>query len=258
MEMRRVLVMTLGALILLGAGLARAELVQRGDIRLDFDGRFAPKVLPRDRDAPVSVLIGGSVKSVNGGRPEGLRQISVAVNRYSKVYTRGLPRCSPGILQSTSTEQALERCRGALVGSGHFGAVVELSNDHFPVTGRILAFNGGTPSHPGLLLHIYNASPAKTTIVLKFAITHPKHGDFGTVFTAHIPEIASDLGYVTDISLKFDRQYRYGGRPRSFLSARCAAPAGFGGGPFAFARGRFKFANGQRLSTTLTRVCQVR
>src|SRR5262249_42265060 len=71
-------------------------------------------------------------------------------------------------------------------------------------------------------------------------------------------EIASDLGYVTDISLKFDRQYQYGGRPRSFLSARCAAPAGFGGGPFAFARGRFKFANGQRLSTTLTRVCQVR
>jgi len=215
-------------------------------------------VLPRDRDAPVSVLIGGSVSSVNGGRPPGLREISIAVNRYSKLYTRGLPRCEPGILQSTSTDEALERCRPALVGTGRFGAIVDFSNDQFPVQGRILAFNSGSPRHPQLILHIYNANPAKTTIVLRFAITHPKKGDFGTVFTARIPEIASDLGYVTDLSLHFDRQYRYRGKPRSFLSARCAAPAGFGGGPFAFARGKFKFANGQRLSTTLTRVCQVR
>lgn len=244
--------------MLFGAGLARAELVQRGDLRLDFDGHFAPKVLPRDHDAPVSVLIGGSVMSVNGGRPPGLRRISIAVNRYSKLYTRGLPRCEPGLLQSTSTEEALERCRGALVGSGHFGATVDFSKEKFPVEGRILAFNSGGPRRPGLLLHIYNPRPAKTTIVLRFLITRPAHGDFGTVFTARIPEIASNLGYVTDLSLRFDRRYRYRGLPRSFLSARCAAPAGFGGGPFAFARGRFDFANGQRLSTTLTRVCQVR
>jgi hypothetical protein len=256
--MRRIVVLTITASLLLGAGLARAELTQRGDLRLDFDGHFAPKILPRDRDAPVSVLIGGSVSSVHGGRPPGLRKISIAVNRYSKVYTRGLPACEPGILQSTSTAEALERCRPALVGSGHFGAIVDFSNDQFPVRGRILAFNSGSPRHPRLLLHIYNANPAKTTIVLKFAITHPKKGDFGTVFTARIPEIASDLGYVTDISLNFDRQYRYLGKPRSFLSARCAAPAGFGGGPFAFAKGRFDFASGQRLGITLTRVCQVR
>jgi hypothetical protein len=256
--MRRILVLTVTASVLLGAGLARAELVQHGDLRLAFNGRFAPKVLPRDRDAPVSVLIGGSVSSVNGGRPPGLREISIAVNRYSKLYTRGLPRCEPGILQSTSTNEALERCRPALVGTGRFGAIVDFSNDQFPVQGRILAFNSGSARHPQLILHIYNANPAKTTIVLRFAISHPKKGDFGTVFTARIPEIASDLGYVTDISLHFDRQYRYRGKPRSFLSARCAAPAGFGGGPFAFARGKFRFANGQRLSTTLTRVCQVR
>jgi hypothetical protein len=256
--MRRILVLTVSAAVLLGAGLANGELVQRGNVRLDFDGRFTPKILPRDRDAPVSVQIGGAVRSVDGGRPPGLRQISIAVNRYSTVYTRGLPRCLPGALQSTSTEEALERCRPALVGKGNFGATVAFDKDEFPVSGRVLAFNSGTSRKPGLILHIYNAIPAKTTIVLKFAITHPARGDFGTVFTARIPEIASDLGYVTDLSLKFERRYRYRGKPRSFLSARCAAPAGFGGGPFAFAKGRFDFANGQRLSTTLTRVCQVR
>jgi hypothetical protein len=256
--MRPTLILTIAAAVLLGAGLARADLVQRGDVRLDFDGRFTPKVLPRERDAPVSVQIGGSVTSVHGGRPPGLRQISIAVNRYSKLYTNGLPRCEPGMLQSTSTSEALERCRPALVGSGRFGAIVDFSNDQFPVEGRVLAFNSGSSRHPRLLLHIYNANPAKTTIVLRFAITHPAKGDFGTVFTARIPEIASDLGYVTDLSLHFDRQYRYRGQARSFLSARCAAPAGFGGGPFAFAKGKFDFANGQRLSITLTRVCQVR
>src|SRR5262245_740846 len=224
--MRRILVLTTAAAVLLGAGLARAELIQRGDIRLDFDGRFAPKILPRDPDAPVTVLIGGSVKSVNGGRPPELRKIKISVNRYSKLYTRGLPRCEPGELQSTSTDEALSRCRDALVGSGHFGAIVDFSKDQFPVTGRILAFNSGSARHPGLLLHIYNKAPAKTTIVLRFVITHPAKGDFGTVFTARIPEIASDLGYVTDLSLRFDRTYRYRGQPHSFLSARCAAPAG--------------------------------
>jgi hypothetical protein len=258
MKMRRILVLTASAAVLLGAGLAQAEITQRGDLRLDFDGRFTPKVLPRDRDAPVSVLIGGAVSSVNGGRPPGLRHISIAVNRYSKVYTRGLPRCQSGLLQSTSTDEALERCGPALVGTGNFGAVVDFSKDHFPVEGRILAFNSGSPEKPGLLLHIYGPSPAQTTIVLRFEISRPTKGEFGTVFSARIPEIASDLGYVTDISLKFDRQYRYRGQPRSFLSARCAAPAGFSGGPFAFAKGRFEFDNGQRLSTTLTRVCQVR
>ena len=149
MKMRRFLVLTASAAVLLGAGLAQAEITQRGDLRLDFDGRFAPKVLPRDRDAPVSVLIGGAVSSVNGGRPPGLRHISIAVNRYSKVYTRGLPRCQSGLLQSTSTDEALERCGPALVGTGNFGAVVDFSKDHFPVEGRILAFNSGSPRSRG-------------------------------------------------------------------------------------------------------------
>jgi hypothetical protein len=255
--MRRVLI-PIVALLLLGTGLARAELVQRGDLRLDFDGGFTPKTLPRDRSAPVSVEIGGSVISVKGGRPPELRRISIAVNRYSRLFTSGLPRCAPGVLQTTSTSVALERCGGALVGRGRYGATVEFERSRFPVVGRILAFNAGTVRRPGLLLHIYGMNPTKVTIVVKFNITRPPRGEFGTVFTARIPSIASDLGYVTDLSLRFDRRYRYRGEPRSYLSARCAAPAGFGGGPFAFAKGRFDFANGQRLSTTLTRVCKVR
>jgi len=244
---------------LLGAGLASGELVQRGDLRLDFSGRFAPQALPRDRAAPVSVLIAGSVATVDGSRPPELRRISIAVNRYGSVFTRGRPTCRSGLLETTSSREALSRCGGALVGRGSFGATVDFTvEERFPVEGRILAFNSGDRRRPQLLLHIHGSDPVQSTIVLKFRISRPPRGNFGTVFTARIPKIASDLGYVTDISLRFSRRYMYAGKPRSFLSARCAAPSGFGGGPFAFVRGRFAFANGQKLSTTLTRVCRVR
>ena len=94
--------------------------------------------------------------------------------------------------------------------------------------------------------------------MLVFKVSHPRRGRFGTVVSTTIPKIASDLGYVTSLRLDFDRRYRFGGRSRSFLSARCAAPSGFPGTIFTLARGRFVFANGQQLTTTLTRDCRVR
>jgi hypothetical protein len=77
------------------------------------------------------------------------------------------------------------------------------------------------------------------------------------VFSARIPKIASELGFVTAVDLTFGRNYTYGGKRHSFLSAQCAAPLGFPGAVFTFARGSFTFANGQRLSTALARNCWV-
>jgi hypothetical protein len=257
--MRYLIVIALLTAALLGTSLAHGESVQSGDLRVSFSGRFAPKSLPREIAAPVSVAIGGSVVSVDGGRPPELRRISIAVNRHGRIYTRGLPVCDSSVLETTSSEEALARCGSALLGTGRFEANVDFnSGEAFPVEGRILAFNGGSPRRPALLLHIHGSNPVNATVVLNFAITRPERGNFGTVFTTKIPRIASDLGYVTHISLRLDRRYRFKGEPRSFFSARCAAPPGFGGGPFAFVRGRFAFANGQTLSTTLTRVCRVR
>ena len=73
-----------------------------------------------------------------------------------------------------------------------------------------------------------------------------------------LPRIAADLGYVSNISLEFGRKYFYQGKQRSFLSARCAAPDGFPGALFSFARGTFFFADGKRVTSTLARDCLVR
>lgn len=257
--MRRRALTALCAALLVGAGAAQAELVQKGDLRLSFEGKFNPKQLPRDRNAPVSIDVSGSIATADGTRPPELRRIQIGVNRYGSVDTRGLPHCRPGLIQNTSTELARRRCGRALVGNGRFGAFVDFPEEpSFPVSGAILAFNGRVGGRPALLLHIHGTVPVRATIVLVFHITRPADGRFGTVFTARIPKIASDLGYVTDISIRLSRRFRHDGERRSYLNARCAAPAGFTGGPFSFARGTFSFANGQRLAVTLTRNCRVR
>jgi hypothetical protein len=250
---------TLAIAALVGASLANGELTQRGNLRLAFTGKIAPKKLPRTGAAPVSVRISGSIGTADGARPPELSKIAIAFNRYGRVSTRGLPVCDAAELETSTSEMARRVCRGALVGHGKFRAKVDFpGREPVPVVGDVLAFNSSRDGKPLLLLHIYGSNPAQVTYVVEFRIVRLKNGPFGTVFVAHIPKIASRLGYVTNVSLTFERRYVFQGRSRSFLSARCAAPLGFPGAVFTLARGSFTFDNGQRISTSLARNCWVR
>jgi hypothetical protein len=238
---------------------ARAELIQQGNLRVSFDARLLPRELPRERRAPVSVSLGGSVTTSDGSSPPQLREMTVAVNRAGHVSVEGLPICRAPELQQTTTEAALERCGNALVGRGYFAANVDFPGAPLiPARGHLLAFNSRLQGRPAMLLHLYGSSPVRAAFVLPFRISHRRRGDFGTVFSTKIPELASDLGYVTEIAMKIGRRYRFAGERRSFLSASCAAPAGFPGAIFKLARATFTFANDQRLSTGLARDCRVR
>jgi hypothetical protein len=244
---------------LFGAAFARGEISENDGLFVSFSGGFTPHSLPRDRDVPVTVNLHVGIKTADGTRPPQLRRISLAVNRYGRFSTKGLPICHPALLESTDPPTALARCRRALVGRGKFIATVAFPNRApFPVNGQMLAFNGRSHGKPAILLHIHGSSPVDVTVVLAFMIQHPAQGKFGTVLSTKIPRLASDLGYVSDVALVFSRQYRYRGRQYSFLSARCAAPSGFPGAIFSFTRGTFIFAGGKQIHTTLTRDCVVR
>ncbi len=245
--------------VLFGAAVAHGEIFGGNGLFIKFGGGFAPRSLPRDHDVPVTVHLDTAIKTGDGSRPPQLRRITFGVNRYGRITTKGLPVCGSAELESTSSSAALARCRGALVGHGGFAADVALPDrEPFPVHGRMLAFNGRVDGGPAILLHIYASTPADVTVVLPFAVRHPKQGKFGTELSARVPRLASDLGYVTNVSLVFDRRYNYHGRRYSFLSARCAAPSGFPGAIFSFTRGTFEFAGGKKIVTTLTRDCVVR
>ncbi len=259
--MRRLLIAAaVAALCLPIAGAAaQRQIVQSGNVRVSFDGRLAPRALPRERLAPVTVHLDGSVATVDGTRPPQLRELVVAVNRAGRLSVTGLPSCPASILQQTSTETALDLCRGALVGHGRFAVNVDFPGTPLiPAKGRVLVFNSSDRKGPGMVLHLYGTAPVRAAFVLPFEISRRARGEFGTVFSAKVPTLATGLGYVTDIELTIGRRYRYAGEARSFLSASCAAPAGFPGAVYDLAKATFTFPEERVMTSTLPGNCRVR
>jgi hypothetical protein len=244
------------ALLLLGASLASAETIQKGPLRVAFDGQITPQTLPRAGMAPVKVAVGTEISAVGGKPLPQLRQIQIAINRHGKLDSTGLPVCEVDDIQPATTEKALEACRGSLVGEGHFSAAVSLSRQaSFPSEGKLYAFNGTYKGRPAILAHVYGTQPVPTSFTLPFVISLAR-GTFATTLTATFP--AADNNFVTAIDLTLSRSFTYEGKKRSYASAGCPAPKGFPGATFPFAKASYVFAGGGRLSSTLTRSCRAR
>lgn len=241
--------------IVLVAG-SRAETVQSENLRVSFGADFAPRTLPRQKPAPVSVEIHGRIATTDGSHPPPLRWLEVALNRNGRLFSRGLPVCTPPLLQSTGTATARERCRPSLVGHGSFRAEVALGRP-IPVAGKILAFHGRNGGQQALLLHFFAGVPVRLTLVVPLRIGHRREGEFGTVLRARIPRLGGDLGSITEIDLTIGRRYSFGGKRRSYLSAACGAPPGLREAVFPFARGTFRFQAHREIRETLLRTCRV-
>jgi hypothetical protein len=251
--MRRLVAISLTVAIAMTAGLAHAEVTQKGNLRLKFDGQIKPKYLPRKSNAPVTIQVRGQIGTADGERPPNVRRIAFLFNRY------GLPTCEVSELEQTTSQLARERCGDALIGHGNFQASVEFkSNTPVRFDGEALAFNARINGERALLLHIYGSDPTAVTFVLPFRITKVHQGEFGTSFAAQPPKIAAELGYITSLDLTIGRRYTYRGQQRSYLSARCAVPPGIPGSVFTLAKGNFTFSNGQRIGTSVSRNCWVR
>jgi len=259
MMRRLAIAVVLATGLLTVAVVAQGEVYRQGNLRVSFDGRLLPRSLPRDHPAPVTVHLDGSVGTLDGSRPPQLREMSVAMNRAGRLSVDGLPTCTAPQLQQTSSEAAMDVCGDALVGHGRFAAKVDFADAPLiPAQGKVLVFNSRAGGKPAMLLHLFGSTPVRAAFVLPFKITQNSKGEFGTVFSTKIPVLASDLGYVTDIELTIGRTYSYAGKRRSFLSASCAAPAGFPGAIYQLAKTIFTFADGTHLTSRLTRDCVVR
>lgn len=256
--MRRWPVIAAASLAVLAlAGGARADVIQRGNLRVSFDGNIAPKRLPRSRAVPVRVTVEARVAAVKAATPPQLRRISLAINRYGHFDPRGLPTCRVRDIQPSTTAKALEACGSSLVGKGSFSAKVVLGRQvPFPASGKLYAFNGTFEGRRAILAHVYGTEPVPTSFTLPFLV-EPSKGTFGTVLRASLPEATGASGYVTGLSLTLGRTFRSHGEVHSYLSASCPAPKGFPGATFPFAKASFRFP-GRTVSATLTRGCKVR
>lgn len=258
MGLRRRFVTLALLLTLVGAfaAVARAETIQSGNLRVSFDAGFTPKALPRAAPAPISVDFEGRISTVDGTHPPALNKLRIELNSAGQIETRGLPVCPTTLLQSTSSALALQRCRDALVGKGTFVAQLPVERELL-VGGRALVFNGIVNGRPGMLIHIYVSDPIRLTLVIPIEISRHE-GKFGTVLTTTVPKLAGGSASIVQLRLKIGRRFTVGGEHRSYLSAACAAPEGFPGAVFAFARSSFSFSDGRTMHSVLSRSCQVR
>ncbi len=238
--------------------LAQAEISQKGDLRVSFEGKLTPHALPRSGTAPVKIAVGAKIAATDSQQPPQLRQIAIAINRNGRFTPAGLPRCTLKEIQPSTAADALAACRASLVGEGSFSAKVLLPEQApFPSKGKVFAFNGRFHGAPAILAHVYGTNPVPTSYTIPFAIS-PARGTYGTVLSASLPQVTSDWGYVTGLAMTLGRSFSYRGHRRSYLSAGCPAPKGFPGAVFPLARASFAFGGRQTLTSTLTRSCGVR
>jgi hypothetical protein len=234
-----------------------ADVVQQGGVRIALSGGISPAALPRSAPAPVSVEVGVRISTPDGSPPPELRGFEIAVNRAGRFDFAGLPTCPLARIQPATDRVALDACRSALVGEGTFAAGVAVPEQSpFPSQGRILAFNGLEHGHRVIYAHIYGTQPVPTSLTLPLRIS-PGSDRFGTVLRATLPDVSSDIAFVTAISLRLHRTYAYRGRRHSFLSASCPAPAGATIAAYTLLRAGFDFATPPDISDSLVRSCHV-
>jgi hypothetical protein len=245
------------AFLLTAAALAPAEVLQHGHVRVKVSGRIAPKKLPRKGTAPIGVQVGGQIGTTDGSPPPQLTTMAIELNREGVIDTKGLPLCPFDALEPASSDRAMANCKAALVGKGSFEAEVSLTGqESYVAKGKLLAFNGRKGGKPVLFAHIYSPKPFATSFVIVFAIKHASGGQFGSALVAKLPQTLSSWGKLTGIELNLKRRYSAGGKKRSYLSAGCPAPKGFGTVSFPLARTSFGFAGGPTLRGTLNRSCK--
>jgi hypothetical protein len=245
--------------ILAIAVFAQAETTQKGNLRVTVKGKLAPRKLPRDRVAPISVSVGGQIATTDETLPPTLKSLRIELNRHGRLDYEGLPTCNYARIQPGSSAHALAGCRSSLVGEGTFSADITLSGQEpYPTQGKLLVFNSIKGGKPVLYGHIYSPHPFATSFVIIFKVSRLKKGTFGIALDAPMPKAMKSWGRLTGLEMTLDRRFNYKGASHSYISSGCPAPKGFSATPFPLARTSFAFAGGKQLSSVLTGECRVR
>jgi hypothetical protein len=165
------------------------------------------------------------------------------------VFAKGYPTCNAGLLQSTSTEVALEACKKAKIGGGTGTADLVVGSKVFPVETTITAFNGVPQGgKPVILLHTYSQSPVQTTLVLVGVVSSYNKQGFGARLDVSIPLIAGGQGAITGFHVKVFKKFTYKGKQRSYISATCPTKSWK-------SRGQFVFRDGESLTPQVKGKC---
>jgi len=233
-------------------GGANAALVKVGNLVLTADGGFTPNKLPRRAFAPIDFNGHADLKATDGSVPPALQQLELEFDRDGKLSTGGLPVCQPSLLAEATPAEARNRCSGAIVGTGHVGAlIIQETGPPLAASSPLTLFNGPRlEGNPTVVLHARTTVPATQTFVITVPIER-RGGAYRYRATVDLPPIAAGRGSLIHIDAKIGRRYRFHGSDRSYTAARC------GDGVFR-THGRFSFADGTIIYGDVEKACTVR
>jgi hypothetical protein len=186
---------------------------------LTANGGFSPKALSKTKQTPISLKASGEVKEADGSHPPAVREVILEADKAGEVHTKGIPTCKSGQLQATDTTAAMKACGPALIGTGQTTAQVAFAEQKpINVPSKLLVFNGGEKGgKTTLFIHAYFSNPISGAIVTTVTITKHKHGRFGTLAVAKIPQITGGSGSITSFNLEIKKNV--GGK--NPISATC-------------------------------------
>lgn len=205
------------------AGMAGGATVRVGTLVVHADGGFKPQVLPKRAYAPIRFQGYGNIGTTDGSTPPALQHVKLEFDRDGRLTTAGLPVCPPARIEVLAPQQARQRCRGAIVGSGRIGAMVTLAGlARVGLSSLLTLFNGPRlDGNPTVLLHAQAPFPVSETYVVVVPIER-RSGTYRYRAAFDVPPIAGGLGSLTHLSAKVGRIYRFHGSERSYVSARCS------------------------------------
>lgn len=228
--MRRNLILALGLVSLLSAGfattaLAKWTVLKAGTIEMKVDGGTIPKALPKKKMAPVKVRVRGEIADTGraDGHPAAFRLADIDFDKNGVINTTGLPVCKGSQLQARPTKDAMKVCGKSEVGSGTGQVQISFAEQPpIPVTAPIKAFNGGTKGgKTTLYIHTFITIPVPAAVVTTVTIKKIKKGRYGLNTVSKIPRIAGGSGSVLSFDIKFGKTYKYKGKTRGYITAKC-------------------------------------
>lgn len=178
-------------------------------------------------------------------------RVRVYIDDDLKLSSRGLPSCNPDDLEGTTTTQARAMCKSSLVGKGSSVAFIA-GQKNAPASGIGTGFNGPKRGgRPTLIVHNYVPALGRTVVLV--GKLNPGTGDYGTILDVSVPPLQFGTA-LAKFQLKIQRTFRFRGKVRHYVSARC-----FDKNKTWNFKGRDDYGGGDPPQTaTATQRCQVK
>ena len=228
------------------AGLAAAATWERvvvGNLEVQYNGGFSPKKMSKTKPTPIAFNVAAKVASLdeNEKHPPALKEFLIEGDKHATLSVKGIPTCKSGQIQSTDSKAARKACGPALIGSGKTDVEIKFPEQQ-PIIAHseLLAFNGGSRGGvTTLYIHAFLTAPVTAAVVTTVKVKKIKKGRYGLLSTATVPKIAGGSGSVIFFTLTLNK---------GIIKATCTDG-------HLNAHGTAAFAEGARLSATVTRPC---